>query len=372
MSEYYRSEIRSAQADGKGRQSLLLRGLDLVMALLSVVVGCLMLLTYFVPYTATSGWLFPILGLLAPATYVGVVMLMLYWILRWRWGWAAPMMLLAAVGLCYLGLFLKPDLRKPPERDLPRGTISILTYNTRLFYGPDGSSSRDSLMEWVRQCRADIVCLQEVSPASGEMRERIDSVMAGYASVPPDGSTSNVIYTRFRVLDWGSLAEGVKGASWADLLIGYDTVRVFNTHLRSTKITSDDDAFLSRRNFMADTAREEKMRSIVRRFRDNSIARAEQADTVARIIACTPCRHMVCGDFNDTPMSYVYRLMSRGLRDAFREAGRGYSYTYRGFSNALRIDYVLVPEGYEVLSYEVPRIDYSDHYPVLVRIVRRP
>ncbi len=66
-------------------------------------------------------------------------------------------------------------------------------------------------------------------------------------------------------------------------------------------------------------------------------------------------------------MSYVYRTMARGLRDAFRECGSGYSHTFRGFYNTLRIDYVL-SGGFEPLSYEVLPVDYSDHHPVVVRL----
>ena len=112
---------------------------------------------------------------------------------------------------------------------------------------------------------------------------------------------------------------------------------------------------------------------------------------------------MVCGDFNDTPVSYTYRRVSRKLQDAFREAGRGYSHTYRGFFDMLRIDYVLYDKHFKALGYDVidswgwvekmrrqdtilvrkygnkysvqpdgdravHSVDYSDHYPVLVHL----
>ena len=55
------------------------------------------------------------------------------------------------------------------------------------------------------------------------------------------------------------------------------------------------------------------------------------------------------------------------MQDAFSECGSGYSYTFRGFFNTLRIDYVLLSETYECLSYEVPAVMASDHLPVVVR-----
>lgn len=115
--------------------------------------------------------------------------------------------------------------------------------------------------------------------------------------------------------------------------------------------------------FLTDTASHEKLHSILSRLRYNSISRSHQVDSLSQLIAATPHARIVCGDFNDTPLSYTYRLMSRGLQDAFREKGRGFSHTYRGFYNTFRIDYVLVSDDFEVLSYEVPSVEFSDHHP---------
>ena len=59
------------------------------------------------------------------------------------------------------------------------------------------------------------------------------------------------------------------------------------------------------------------------------------------------------------------------MQDAFSECGSGYSYTFRGFYNLLRIDYVLLSEGLECVAYEVPEVKLSDHLPVVVRFEKR-
>ena len=154
----------------------------------------------------------------------------------------------------------------------------------------------------------------------------------------------------------------------SDLRLDRDTVRVFCNHLRSTHIKSSDSDYLMNYRFLTDTASHEKLHSILSRLRYNSISRSHQVDSLSQLIAATPHARIVCGDFNDTPLSYTYRLMSRGLQDAFREKGRGFSHTYRGFYNTFRIDYVLVSDDFEVLSYEVPSVEFSDHHPVFVRL----
>ena len=76
----------------------------------------------------------------------------------------------------------------------------------------------------------------------------------------------------------------------------------------------------------------------------------------------------VCGDFNDNPMSYTYHRMRRGRKDAFVEAGHGFGATYAGLWPLLRIDYILLPDSYMTVSHKIPRIEFSDHYPVIAEI----
>ncbi|MPN35093.1 hypothetical protein SDC9_182588 [bioreactor metagenome] len=78
---------------------------------------------------------------------------------------------------------------------------------------------------------------------------------------------------------------------------------------------------------------------------------------------------IVCGDFNDTPMSYTYKNLAFHKRDSFRQAGKGFSATYSLMWPLLRIDYILYPAPYCSLSHKTPRIEYSDHYPVVSELI---
>ena len=77
---------------------------------------------------------------------------------------------------------------------------------------------------------------------------------------------------------------------------------------------------------------------------------------------------IVCGDFNETPQSYVYKTISKDLNDTFREKGSGIGSTYAGKIPALRIDYILSDKKFRVLSNRILKKAYSDHYPVLSAI----
>ena len=69
------------------------------------------------------------------------------------------------------------------------------------------------------------------------------------------------------------------------------------------------------------------------------------------------------------PLSYTYNHIAEGLNDTFQEQGAGYSHTFKGFFNLMRIDYILVSDIINVVSYEADdEAEYSDHYPVICRL----
>ena len=364
--EFYKNDYGSRRGE-KPHRSLLMWLLDLVMTLLTVVVGATMAVTYFVPYVNPAGvWFFPLLGLAAPAIYVATVILALYWVIRWRLLRAGTILALVVIGLFKVSLFYKPEFRR---------AFKVMTYNVRSFFGESGASNVDDIVRLIGEYDPDIVCMQEFNARLAEksddfalLDEKYESAAFGRTQAPDSlYGASLFILSKYRILRSGIVLTP-NTSVWADLLIGDDTVRVFNNHLRSTAIKAADNEYITNRDFISDTAREVKIRSIVSRLRENSILRAAQVDSIADVIADARARCIVCGDFNDTPMSYVYRTMAGGLNDAFSKSGSGYSHTFRGFFNTLRIDYVLCSDSFDPVSYEVPQVEYSDHLPVVVRL----
>lgn len=381
MSNYY-NEYRHGEGKVRSRSlvGLVVNGL---MMLLTTVAGIALTLTLVAPYIHPGeNWIFPVLGLIAPAVYVATLLLTLYWIVRWRWGVAIPLLVLLVVGLFKVPLFFKPELHRiyDKEESYGRGVTTLMTYNVRSFYSDPGQWSFDSVASVIRGVNPDIVCLQEFNRPLSDAGV-LDRLLPGYTKVfvaveGPKSTTPIVpvmIYTKYPTLGSPHSILGDKlqdGQSiWVDLRVGDDTLRIINNHLHSTAITTHDDEFISQHQFLSDTAGGTKIKGILRRFRNNSVLRAEQVDTIAGRVASMPGRKIVCGDFNDTPMSYAYRTMAKGLDDAFSSCGGGYSHTFRGFMNVLRIDYVLYSESIECLSYEVLYdVKLSDHHPVVVRL----
>lgn len=372
--EYYQTSYsRKSQTP---RRSVVMWCVDLLLTLLSVVTTVAMLLTYLVPHLSPERlWFLPVLGLAAPCLYLLTVILALYWLLRWRLLRAGLMLVVVVIGLSHISLFWRPEQPSHLDRVAnQRATFTVMSYNVRSFYGEDDKNSADSIVRLIDTFRPDIICLQEFNTRLAEQSEAYLRMEEGYhratlarGSKEEPVASSMVILSKFKIIRSGVVLSPHTSV-WADIEMGRsrDTVRIINNHLRSTAINADDNDYLSSHRYLADSAREEKLLNMVERHRANSLLRAQQADSLAEFLRQSPRRRLVCGDFNDTPSSYVYHTISEGLEDSFSRCGSGYSHTFRGFFDLLRIDYILSSPDLEPLTYQTPKVPYSDHYPLYV------
>lgn len=417
MAEYYRTTYGGERR--QERKSVLATIIDALMIAITAVVALLFLLTLFVPLMDPRRWGdVSTLGLIAPFIYVAQAIVTLYWLLRWRMVVAVPMILLSCIGLFSLSSFYKFEVRRSyGGQTYGRSAIKVMSYNVRSFINDDGERSIDSMVAIIKGLNPDILCLQEFG-----FREALDTLLLPLNKLPKTLSRSNLspaIYSRYPIIR-AQRIDSMSGVVWADVVVREDTFRVYNVHLHTTAIRRTDNSYLENHEYLDDGESEHHMRDMVRRLSENNKLRASQVDTISRMIAASPYPAIVCGDFNDVPVSNSYRRMSRRLRDSFRDQGRGYSHTYRGFFDMLRIDYVLASKEFTTLSYDVidtwglevqkrrrdtlvvrrfgyrmpvlgegvaerldaeslgrlgsdtavvnNRLDYSDHYPVLVRL----
>ena len=75
---------------------------------------------------------------------------------------------------------------------------------------------------------------------------------------------------------------------------------------------------------------------------------------------------LVCGDMNDTPISYCYESLRQiGLFDTWQETGIGPGITYRANHFWFRIDHIFHSRHFRALDMKVRKdVKLSDHYPI--------
>ena len=335
-------------------------------------------IAYLTPYVAPSTFgSLTIVGIFAPILYIGVAICLLLWVVMGRWRIAGCVALMLIPGLFRLSDFYNVELHREVEQKPSRGSFTLLSYNVRGFRDDNSLRVVDKYVDYLSEREElDVLCFQEYALDIPSV-ERIDSLLKSrnrrmYRNdVVESGEVVLRTYSRYPIIASGSLSgEGSGTTQWVDIIIGKsDTLRIFNNHLQSMNISSNDSSDIEQGKILNDG---DRMLSIVDRIAKNSSIRAEYVDTLRTIIANTPYRRVICGDFNDTPMSYVYGELIDGHLDAFEQCGGGYGYTFRPMHRTLRIDYVLYSPELEAEEYDVDvENELSDHLPVTARLKLR-
>lgn len=210
----------------------------------------------------------------------------------------------------------------------------------------------------------DILCTQETSGAF----YRLLADKMGYAH-NFNLKKGTVILSRFPIEGGGEIPFGKTANStlWVDMRVRGKLLRIYNVHLQSNKVTNDTEKVIEAGELNEERTWEEIGRVLNKVGRATRV-RAEQAQHLRTHLEQSPHPVLVCGDFNDTPNSYVYHLVSEGLNDPFRLRGRGFATTFSGVLPMLRIDYLLCEKTFEIHDFRTVHGNFSDHYPVVVAL----
>ena len=105
------------------------------------------------------------------------------------------------------------------------------------------------------------------------------------------------------------------------------------------------------------------------RLQEGVSYRTWHAKMTKQFIDKCPYPIVLCGDFNEPTHSYSYRLVSKGLKNAFDISGDFFQYTFWLKGMPIRIDHILTSPELRTKDFEVThRLGWSDHAPVSVRI----
>lgn len=384
---YYQSEYSNAKRERVrgGLLRVILRGIDVVMMIVSVVAvvgvlsGCL---ARVVDPRSTA--IFTLAGLFYQIFYYLTIGCALWWAIRWR-RWFFAMAAVLLVSVANVGLIWRPDMvRSTPEVERTRDDIVMVSYNVANFKNlPTDEDCYEGVCEWLGSQNAGIIALQEAEfteeRSVTDLRDRLPRINYSlFVNAIPEQRESRTGCGYALLSTWPIVRHGVAdsdennvNAIWADLKIGRDTVRVVNVHLQSTGISYEERFETLSAQIVNDTLARTKLLNVAEKMAENYRIRAGEAESVATVVADSPHAVVVCGDFNDTPVSYTYRTMrSRKLDDAFVSCGRGVEYTYRGLYDLFRIDYILPEsERFDIKEYGSYDLDYSDHKAISARLL---
>lgn len=353
-----------------------------IILLLNILAVLALLLAYLAPFVNPARIFIPALfGLGYPLILLVNLGFVFYWMIRLRKELLLSLLVIL-IGWNNLNRLIPINISpsEVPVNASREKMSRVLSYNVRGFDRYNWSKNQNAtegIFDFIRQQDPDLLCLQEYYVArSGELSaERIDRELKGlpYKAVYHISDPSNsggfgiATYSRFPIVKKSRIpfTSSSNAAMYTDLALPQDTIRVFNLHLQSIRFKKEDYAFMDSARISAyNNEQMEEIRNIGSRLQLAFIKRAEQAELIANYIANSPHPVLVMGDFNDTPQSYAYRRIKKGLKDAFRRSGRGIGHTYAGKLPSIRIDHILYSEPFVPVEFKRFRTRNSDHYPI--------
>ena len=261
--------------------------------------------------------------------------------------------------------------------------IKVMSYNVHIFQDIENHKSAeafaDDVIEMVMRESPDVLCLQEfssyISQKSRVYCMKKFAAEAGYAHIYYNEENNNlgrnVIFSNYPLRTLSSNMSG-DSKNVNGIMVEVDAgekgcFAIADVHLLSFKITDKELDELLANN--GDSEATKKIgKSLINKM---SYAFVHRADDVNDMLASVPKGDIpviVCGDFNDTPVSYVCQTMTRsGFYDAFIKSGHGIGATYAGKLPWLRIDYIWINEHVKSLSYNMIDFKGSDHYPIMMK-----
>lgn len=361
--------------------------------LLNCVIAGSLLLAYLSVYISPEDfWPLAFFGLAYPILLLLNLLMAILWIFR-KNKFVLISLLTILLGSGYIRNFIQiPVFEKRDSFERSNDTIhgdtlvrqesiAFLSYNVRLFNfyrWSDNPAAGEMIFDLIADADPGILCLQEIyTPVEGEISSlsRKDgtgtycySHIAYAIGSSLSGKYGIATLSVFPIVNRGELRfPGTHNlAIFTDLKIHNDTIRIYNTHLQSIRLRKREYDLMKMLNSGEEEAMNE-IKDISSRLKHAFRKRAHQAEILSGHIRESPWPVIVCGDFNDTPLSYTYHKIKGDLVDAFIESGLGIGNTYSGMFPSYRIDYILHSRNLQSGGFETVRVDFSDHFPVSCR-----
>jgi len=329
-------------------------------------------LTY---WTFTSHWIAGFMMLSLP------LLLVIHFLFLGIWVVVAPKRVATSIIVLALAFpFLKRTVgfSKSSSDPAPEGPqMKVLNYNIgnfSIFKGGMEQDRKNEVKEWLVEQDADVICFQEffhhklVSDFDFiGLLSNTGYIHSVYADITGNKKSSYirglVIFSKYPIIQHRTkIFEEQNGILQADILYEGDTIRTINVHLYSMALKLS--RLAAQKQY--DGVKREG-RTTARQIKTGFVNRAKEVNELAEWVGSSPYPTLVCGDFNETPYSYVYGRMNRLLTNAFEEKGIGFGFTFNRLPYFIRIDHQFYDKSkLQLIDFKtLNKTPYSDHYPIV-------
>ena len=321
-----------------------------ILSLIFAVLSCAAFMASFISPLQTT--IFHYIGLISPFILGVNLLLLIYWVVKMR-VWIIIPLFSIILNVGYISSMLQLQVIDN-EYD---GYLRVATYNIDNF--GEGENLKP-IKRFILSQDIDIIALQEAWDFS---LENIKIQFNEYDYIKKRGEL--VIMSKYPIIDVNikQLPEGTGNILAAEIDYKGERIIFATTHLQTTGISSiprrvRNNGYLS---FSGEHSR----------FSYNARLRAKQANEISQFIENEKLPLIICGDFNDTPASYIYRKIKGKLIDGFKDCGSGYASTFFDFFGIFRIDYIFYSHSIKGIKHTISDVKLSDHKAIIMDVALR-
>ncbi len=323
------------------------------------------------------------LGLIFLPLAIVNILFVLYWAVKLKWYFAFSLFTLVLMSTNIKNDFpIHSEKSNQLTKTDSTTTISVLSYNVKLFDFYKKNSKIDNYnktVDYIIKSNADIVCLQEFGYYNSKgfldaqdllsiFRKHYEYRHIVYQNNLNKNSTYGVAtFSKYPIIAKHDIYYESKynHTIYSDIKINDKTIRLFNCHLESNQLTLDDKKKMIELVDSTSKAKITETTEVINKKLGSAYKkRAYQAKLIAEEIKNSPHEVILCGDFNDTPISYTYRKIKGKLKDAFVQNESGLGITYNELPFLYRIDYIMTNQSFTTGNFKIGKFKYSDHYPI--------
>ena len=245
----------------------------------------------------------------------------------------------------------------PQKKD---NNIRILSYNIKYNgeYLHNNKDSLSALISFIKQQNADILVLPEsrINSTNKKLRKKLDKIYPYNLGSVYNG---NELYLETYVFSRYPISNVKQYGDYyiyeADITLSDNfTMKLIACHLESNQSNS------SLRNG----------EGFIKNIKKGYETRNKEVKMICDSLSQYQGPLIIAGDLNDISGSKTLNTLQKelNLNDAWWKSGFGYGAT--SFSKHLyfRLDHILFSHHFKSTSIEIPKVDFSDHYPIVTNI----
>lgn len=369
-----------------------------VLRILSILLFALTIVSAYGGYADTLyvGFL-GVLVMIMPYLAALTMLVTLLWFLTGRWitGCLGIVTLLASWAPLSEAFPFKTERNPSPGAQ----QFTLLTWNFLHGWDQNYDSAWDrgyrsttqpdnKALQFILDTDADIVCLQESTQWEEPEPPHLDKYLTQWNKQYPytasEGNKDTRVFSKYpvhlipmsKILD--SVTHGIPDyisdrqllhfMSFYQVDVPGHPLVLVNVHLYSPSLTDKE------RNVMTDMKSVDSAKASAREFKNSIYSKLkkslrmhrEQVRFICDVLKGYEGSTIVCGDFNDVPESYAWRMLVKdGFKDAYAQVGFGPMITYNKHLFLFHIDQIMYRGPLYPLSVKKGKIKTSDHYPLV-------